>query len=267
MARISNKATAAFGESKVSVAHQAMEGFVDFYFKKQGQSFKYLRTEGFDPLSFSNYLEKEKTEYFVAGNLPLEYLEQIKERYPYIISKDEGFTFSVYCFSKNKPAVEIKENVVFSETQNHHKTQFWEKNYTKKDSCMYLDSTQEYSAGFSTYLYEIVKTRHSILNVSAEIDTQRDSTLNPTLVVSIDDSNESLSWKGAEYSWYAQKRGEKTRVYISLLLSGMDIKKHPYARVKVYVWNRDKKNVSVKNLKVEVIESNPQIYGLAEPLE
>ena len=66
---------------------------------------------------------------------------------------------------------------------------------------------------------------------------------------------------------YSKQKGEKTMVYVSHLFSGLDMKKHPYAHLKVYVWNRDKKKVLVKNLMVEVLESNPRIYGLYEPIE
>ncbi len=266
MAIVSNNAIKNFGEKNVFVGLSAINGFVDFYFERHGK-FSYLNVDGSDIKKFIAELEKVSSDYFVAGNLNPEFVQVVKEKYPYIVSKDEGFTFSIYCFSKKKPANEKKENIVFSETQNIYKTRFWEKNYMKQDSCMYLDSTQEYSAGFSTYLYEILNTRHSILNVSAEIDTKNDPSLNPTLVLSIDDGKESIVWRGYEYSWYSKQPGEKTMVYVSHLFSGLDMKKHPYAHLKVYVWNRDKKKILVKNLKVEVVESNPVIYGLYEPVE
>lgn len=266
MAIVSNDAIKKFGDKNVFVGLSAMNRFVDFYFERHGK-FDYLNVDGSDIKTFISQLEKVNTDYFVAGNLNPEFFQVVKEKYPYIISKEEGFTFSIYCFSKMKPTSKAKENIVFSETQNVYKTRFWEKNFIRQGSCMYLDSRQEYSAGFSTYLYEILNSRHSILNVSAEIDTGKDTALNPTLVLSIDDGKEPIAWRGSEYNWYSKQKGEKTMVYVSHLFSGLDMKKHPYAHLKVYVWNRDKKKVLVKNLKVEVLESNPRIYGLYEPIE
>lgn len=266
MAIVSTDAIKKFGEKNVSVGLSVMPNFVDFYFERHGK-FNYLNVDGSDIKTFIEDLEKANTDYFVAGNLNPEFFQVVKEKYPYIVSKEEGFTFSVYCFSKRKQDNLIKENIVFSETQNVYKTRFWEKNFIRQDSSMYLDSTREYSAGFSTYLYEILNSRHSILNVSAEIDTKNDPLVNPTLVLSIDDGKESIVWRGYEYYWYSKQPGGKTNVYVSHLFSGLDMKKHPYAHLKVYVWNRDKKKVLVKNLKVEVLESNPRIYGLYEPVD
>lgn len=278
MARISDKAIAAFGEGRVSVAHSAMEGFVDFYFSKLGQPFKYLRVEKPDTKAFLEYLDNEKTEYFVAGNLPLEYYQLIKERYPYTISKNEGFTFTVYCFSKTKPKNEIKENVLFSENQSEFlaygkKNQHWEKVENTSEAPAYpgttymrMDSTQEYSPGFSAKLSDVIKSRHSILNVSAEINVGKEIS-NPTIVVSIDEDGKSLLWRGSEYKDYQTGKLFFNTVYLSNLFSGMDLAKHPNATIKIYIWNRDKKGCLVYNFKVEVIESNPMIYGLYEPIE
>ena len=130
---------------------------------------------------------------------------------------------------------------------------------------MYLDSTVEYSPGFSTSLYEIVTSRHSIVNVSADIAVE-DATSNPTLVLSVD-GKESLIWRGSEYQSYKKADGKFNTVYVSALLSAIDLKKHPYASIKIYVWNRDKKKIYVKNFKVEVIESNKRVYGLYEAIE
>lgn len=278
IARISDKAIAAFGESNVSVGHSTMEGFVDFYFKKLGKSFKSLRVGAPDTKSFLDYLENEKTDYFVAGNLPLEYYQLIKERYPFVISKNEGFTFTVYCFSKVKPKEEIKETVVFSENQSEvfltkNKKSYWEKNQNMSEDPVYpgvfymeLDSTQEYSTGFSAKLNDIIKSRHSILNVSAEISVGKEKS-NPTIVVAIEDEGKSLLWRGSGHDEYKTKDLFFNSIYVSHLFSGMDLEKHPNATIKIYVWNRDKKAALVRNFKVEVIESNPIVYGLYEPIE
>ena len=273
MARISGKAIVAFGETKVSVALSAMEGFVDFYFKKTGKPFTYFRVDKPDTRSFLSYLENEKTDYFVAGNLPLEYYQLIKEHYPYIVSKDEGFTFTVYCFSKIKPAKEIKEKVVFSETQFENKSNFWDKKYetfiknnNPETFFIKLGMSEEYGAGFTAPLKNIVKSRHTILNVSAKFSVGEES-CNPTLVVSVDDSEKSLLWRGSEYKDYKATKGKLDFICVSSLFSGVDLEKHPNATIKIYVWNRDKGDVWINSVKVETIESNPMIYGLYEPIE
>lgn len=278
MARISKETIKEFGEKNVSVSHSAMESFVDFYFNKYGKPFKYLRVDKPDIKAFLRYLEEQKTDYFVAGNLPLEYYQLIKERYPYIVSKDEGFTFSVYCFSKNKTKEEVKEKVLFSENQseflsNGKKNQHWEKvtSTSEASACpgtkyMRIDSTEEYSPGFNAKLSDIIKSKHSILNVSAEISIGNTSS-NPTLVLSIDEDGKPLLWRGSEYRDFQTNKMFFNTIYVSNLFSGMDLAKHPDATIKIYIWNRNKKVTLVHNFKVEVLESNPMIYGLYEPIE
>jgi dolichyl-phosphate-mannose-protein mannosyltransferase len=270
MATIGGKAVMDHAEENVSIALSTTDKFVDFYFDK-GVAFDYLSVKEVDIPAFAAYLKKQPTNYFVAGNLPPEYIQMIKEEYPFIESKTEGFTYTVYCFTKNKPAAELKEKIVFTDTQEKQKSRFWDKTAMKEipgepgKTAMYLDSTIEYSPGFSTSLFEIMTSRHSIVNISADIAVE-DPASNPTLVLSIDDK-ESLIWRGSEYQSYKKADGKFNTVFVSDLFSGVDLKKHPYATIKIYVWNRDKKGVSVKNFKVEVIESNPMIYGLYEPIE
>ena len=131
---------------------------------------------------------------------------------------------------------------------------------------MRMDSTEEYSPGFSAKLSDIIKSRHSILNVSAEVSVGN-SRSNPTLVVSIDEDGKSLLWRGSEYKDYQTHKMFFSTLYVSNLFSGMDLEKHPNATIKIYIWNRDKKVTLVHNFKVEVIAANPVIYGLYEPTE
>ncbi|MBA3971406.1 MAG: glycosyltransferase family 39 protein, partial [Bacteroidetes bacterium] len=274
MAKISLDAMKDHGEENVSVALSVTEGFVDFYFSFRNTKVKrmlpdYLNVQKQDIPAFTTYLKKQPTNYFVAGNLPPEYIQLIKEKYPFIVTKTEGFTYTIFCFAKTKPLTELKEAVVFTDTQDKQASRFWAKAAMKEipgepgKTCMYLDSTVEYSPGFSTSLYEIMASRHSIVNVSADIAVE-DATSNPTLVLSVDDK-ESLIWRGSEYQSYKKADGKFNTVYVSDLFSGIDLKKHPYASIKIYVWNRDKRKIYVKNFKVEVIESNKRVYGLYEP--
>jgi Dolichyl-phosphate-mannose-protein mannosyltransferase len=273
MAIVGANTIKAFGEKKVSLCFATMEGFVDFYFNKNTPPFSYLRLDKQTVTEFSSYLEKEKTDYFVAGNLPLENIQLIQQHYPYIVSKEEGFTFSIYCFSKTKPAVEIKEKTVFSETQfQTHSSKGWDEIKTIEDTCytgkqrMMVDSSKEYSAGFSSKLSSLIKNKHSILNVSAVIESD-DETINPSVVIAIQDDKTNLLWRGRGYQEYKQAGKKKATVFVSNLFSGMDLTKHPNAVIKIYVWNRDKKQAFIYDFKIEVIESNPFIYGLYEPIK
>ncbi|MGZ4053939.1 MAG: glycosyltransferase family 39 protein [Bacteroidia bacterium] len=273
MAIISKEIIDRYGEKNVSVAHSAIAGFVDFYSDKYGKKFNYFRVDKPDTKPFLKYLEDQKTNYFVAGNLPLEFIQLIKERYPYIIKKEEGFTFSVYCFSKIKPEKEIKEKLVFSEKNDFVKTSArWTepKNVVEniqegKVVCI-MDSTEEYGTTFSAKLIDIINSRNNIINVCAEISTN-DSASDPTLVLEIHDESGSLLWRGNDYKSFVMDKEGFKKIYSSYLFSDFDFKKHPDAEMKIYIWNRDKKEARISNINIEVVESNPFIYGLYEPIE
>jgi hypothetical protein len=280
-----NKIIEQIGDSKKATIELFVPPFFkEHYFKKYGKQFDCVYYNGFDETpntkAFRDFVEKQTTDYFIAGNLPLEYFQIIKEKYPHMIYKEDGFTFSVYGFSKKESKDELKEKVVFSEKNDFNKhLSRWSvaknvfevvhngplyRNNGPKECKM--DSTEEYGPTFTAKLKDIVNSRHNIINVSAEISSQ-DTSSDPTLVLEIHDGKESLLWRGGSYKAFNNKSRENNTVYVSNLFSGFDFKKHPNAEVKIYVWNRDKKEVWINNINIEVVESNPVIYGLYEPIE
>jgi hypothetical protein len=74
-------------------------------------------------------------------------------------------------------------------------------------------------------------------------------------------------WRAGSYKSFNNHAGEINNVYVSNLFSGFDIKKHPKAEIKIYIWNRDKKPTYIDGIKIETVESNPFIYGLYEPID
>lgn len=274
MAKMSTETINEYGPENVKIALGTVDGFVNYYFNKYKLEFYFYRADNAQTKPFINFLADRQTDYFVAGNLPLEYYQIIKEKYPFIVKKAEGFTFSVYCFSKIRPQNEIKEKVTFSETQlKDIFSGHWDKNYIGQEfpnhpgeTDIKLDSEQEYSSGFSAKLKDIIKSRHSILNVSADMAVF-DERSNPSLVISIQEGKKIILWRGSELKSFRRSTGNFTGVYVANLFTDMEIQKYPNAEMIIYIWNRTKKEVWVKNFKIEVIESNPNIYGLYEPLD
>lgn len=230
-----------YSSSNTSIALVTPEGFMDYYFKKYNRSFEFYRCNN-DIKSFRKYVEQSSSNYFVAGNLPFEYLQIIKEQFPYKIDKEEGFTLNLYCFSKLKINEELYDKQLF---------------YSENATNISMDSLMEYSPNFSAKLKDITKGRHNIINASAEISCT-DSLNSPILVMDINSVNGLKVWRGSERSTIRTQQ----RIYISQLLSEIDIEKYADAVINVYLWNKDKKSVKIKNIKVETIEANPYIYGL-----
>ena len=87
------------------------------------------------------------------------------------------------------------------------------------------------------------------------------------MVADLTDGDKSFLWNGAEYFNYNNSENSANRLYICRDISTFDLKKHPNAQLKIYIWNRDKKEVLVNEMEVKVIGGNTNIYGLYEPID
>jgi len=246
------------GEKNATIELLIPPLYKEHYFKKYNREFKSIYYNPFDDKkdikAFRKFVNAQTTDYFIFGNPPLEYIQIIKEKYPYIYRKEEGFTYSFYCFAKQKPANEVFETIVTTKKLDLT-------NGTNK-----LDSTMEYGPAFSEKFKKITNGRHNILTISATLSTI-DTTANPTIVADIQEDDNSLFWNGVDYHNYNNNATGTNTMYFSKLLTDFNLRGYPRPQIKIYLWNRNKKNVNVENVTLEVIKSNPVIYGLFEPLD
>jgi len=228
----------------------------DYYFKKYNRQFESVFYNPFtskpDTKTFKKFVYHQTTEYFIAGGLPLEYIQLIKEKYPYTIHKEEGFTYSTYCFSKNKNPTLRGDKVLFSKVLVNNEESV-------------IDSIVEYGQSYTFNLHDIINDRHSIINISAQLFSS-DSSANPLLVMDVQQNNESLRWAGVEYVNFTNDPRTFNTVYLSTDLSSFNFNKYEYAELKIYIWNRNKKAVSIKNFEINVTEGNHFLYSLYEPI-
>ena len=232
--------------------------YKEYYFKKYNRRFNSIYYNSFNeksnPKGFRGFVQHLQTNYFIAGNLPLEYLEIIKEKYPFLISKEEGFTYSVSCFSKEKVQSSREPQPLFS------------KKLDVSNANNKLDTAIEYSQAFTFQLNDIVYSRHSIINLSARLFVP-DSSSNPILVMEILENGKSLKWNGSEYFSYNNQPKTANTIFLSTSLTAFNLKEHPNAEVKIYIWNRDKKEAMIQDMNMEVVKANPFIYALYEPID
>jgi hypothetical protein len=204
------------------------------------------------PKIFRAFVFSRKTNYFIAGDLPLEYIQIVKEKYPHMVVKKEGFTCSAYCFAKQKPENELSNEVMFEQQLIKEKNM--------------LDDTQEFGKAFSFKLKDICYSRHTIINARATL-FPGDTLSNPMLVVDIEEKGKVLAWGGVPYFNYNNNWGKPNTLFFSSDLTSFDFKGHPDAELKIYIWNRDKKQLEIQYMGFEVIKGNPFIYGLYEPID
>jgi uncharacterized membrane protein len=260
------------GEKSTSIALNVVDGFMDYYFEKHKQSFHFYNAKINDSKAFRTFVNEQTSACFVAGHLPLEYIEIVKETYPYLIQKEDAYSCSIYCFSKQKPANELHETLVFAEENNiENRSGYWAANSVtpiknNNEHAYYkLDSTIEYGPNFTTHLKNIINDKNNIITVKAILHSP-DTTANPVLVMDIHDGDKSISWNGAEYFWYNNLPKDKNSIYVSLCAADLDLRNRPDAVIKIYIWNRNKKEIFINSIRIEVVEGNPFVYGIYQPI-
>jgi hypothetical protein len=222
------------------------------YNKNLGDNYFSTMSEHPTPKIFRAFVFSRRTNYFIAGGLPMEYIQIIKEKYPYMLVKNEGVISSSYCFSKQKPENEVSNEVMFKQQLVNSK--------------IVLDSAQEFGPASVFKLKEITYTRFTIINVAATLFPS-DTSSNPLLVVSIEENGTALDWVGIAYFKYNTNKGRPNTIFFCNDLISFDFKHHPDAELKIFIWNRDKKRLDIQHMEVEVIKGNPFIYGLNEPID
>ncbi len=244
-----------------------------YYFKKYNRKFDYINFDGFDslpnPKQFNNFVNRQSTDYFICGNLPLDYVQIIKKSYPFMMEKDEGFTYSFYCFSKKKSDDLLHDKIVFSnarkgdqETKIAAISDSLLKRFFYGKGAYVVDSNNEYSPSLNVRLKDIVSGTHNIVNIRVTISAQ-DSAADPLLVFDLGSDNKSIIWAASEYKNFMIDRDSNT-VVLSQMISETTLKQFPDATLKIYVWNRSKNKLMLSSFSDEVIEGNPYIYGLFE---
>lgn len=253
MAKASVATIKQFGEQNVSIALNIVDGFMDYYTAKYHLPFHIYNAEINKFKEFRSFVYTQQSNYFVAGHLPQEYIEIVKEQYPYMISKMDAYACSIYCFSKTKDKKVIDEKVVFS------------KNLSPV-LAIKLDSTMEYSPNFTIKLSEITNGKNNCITIKAALHSN-DTSANPVLVMDIHHNDKMIKWLGAEYFWFNSNPSKTNNVYVSQLTADIAPKDLIAAELKVYVWNRNKKGVFIDSLSIEVTESNPIFYGVYKEIE
>jgi hypothetical protein len=242
------------GEQNATTVLMFPPAFKELYVKKYGRDIKNVY---FNPFAdyfvpqykqFKTFVAAQNTNFFIAGNLPEEFLEIIQEKYSLCLAKKEGFTYSTACFAKH-----------FDEPSWPHF--YW----IQKSGSPEKLQQEEYSAAEYIDLKGL-KDKHLKLAICARLFTS-DSSSNPIVVAELQENDSTIEWMGAEYKLFNNNKYEPNTVYLCRSLTHFDLKSHPNRKLKVYVWNRDKKDLQIDFIRTEIVEENKLLYGLFEPID
>jgi len=252
--------------------------YINHYFRPMNPGMAYLSlfNTGIGHAQFRDTIANLKSDYLIAGNVPLDFLPIIREFYPVTCFREFGFTYEYYIFSKNKGDRDLENAYFYSEPDfSQATTNNWTYDTTclktASDESIYyaMDSTFEWGPTFSIPLASAARSRHDFVEVSLEMKGGCDPC--GVLVFEIAMDGKIMNWVGVvpRYQMDASLPVDGLqKIYYTARLTHIFKKRSAMekATLKVYYWNREKEKVSIKNISVRVKEGNHRVYGLFEEL-
>ncbi|MCB8964449.1 MAG: glycosyltransferase family 39 protein [Bacteroidales bacterium] len=130
-----------------------------------------------------------------------------------------------------------------------------------------ITSDIEWGPSFSAPLSNIITKKNNFIDIS--LDAKSAESLNDiVLVASLDTKAGNMHWGGTNFGDFATPNSTATewqRIHHSIKLSDTYL---GYRKVtlKIYIWNKGKRNFAIDNFTITRREGNPIIYGLYEKI-
>lgn len=238
--------------------------YIDFYLErfKAKVKFDLYNINGSEGLkALSEIVRNSSTPYFlyaITKPTPAEGEDIVRSTYPFVVEMKEyqGFSSVILfgrvkgeTYEKAKHQTEIKSirAVLKADTLLHANNAQPEKAYK-------MDSLAEYSPGIELILNEFSDTDNLIFTAETDLFSIFGSG-ESVLVISIETlDGKSIQWKGAAAS-FVEVPGKWCHVVNSLK---MDTGIPKGSKLKVYFWNKDKKELYLNNLQCRISKNNAE---------
>ncbi|MCZ2444415.1 MAG: glycosyltransferase family 39 protein [Flavobacteriales bacterium] len=186
---------------------------------------------------------------------PIEWIEFIKESYPYVLHRRYYFNSETWLFSRNKPEQTVNEDIL--EKKYFNPAQGWQNDPVNDTAYYYVQD--EYLATFEMPVEDLIQHPSNILYMHGDFHSTASSCHLHMAFSLQDNSGQTLHWEGRQSQlecgedticsfWHAMRFTFK-----SFRCTG--------ATIKAYIWNPDACSVGIKNLTLELRSGNPVIYG------
>lgn len=223
------------------------------YISKKNFKNSFVWMDKFSELNqFINFVvEKSKSkEYFYYAsifNADPTYVQLIKNYFPTIVFQHNYYSGTIYLFSKAKKSNQ-KYFLPFYKSMNS----------------FFVDSSSEYSKGFTIPISKLVINPKNIIELTISTDTNFKG--NAMLVSSIQDGDSVLDWRSMHFDSLKYNIINNKRVVQLSIEMNEKILNNKNAQIKTYVWNISKEKFRIYNYKIEVRKGNNQLYGLFYPI-
>ena len=245
----------------------------EYYFNKFGKRVPYFtkRNADIDIAKFEDIVSNIKEEIVIAEAASGEELQIIQSYFPYQVGYEQGFTYEIYTFSKNKPKSEdIIVREVIAQTDFESGFGNWKDvsnmitvDTASGNSYCNMSSSNEWGPSISFDLNEISQDGLGIVDVELQVMTH-DTSVKGMVVASIIDGSETIYWKAINFGLYKPEIGIWKKVFLSLNIQGaLKSRKDMDGLVlKVNIWNPKENSFLINYIHIYLKPGNLVRYGL-----
>lgn len=195
------------------------------------------------------------------------FISIIQEFYPTLEKRNNYISGSTFVFSKKRKNIKRISLMNFTHDVIH-----WNplKNYSNYllGTSLQMDSTIEYSIGYTDLVSNTLPEPYEVLDVSLRIQIPTNR-CNACIVSSIDLPTTNLHWSSTNFSEYLDTM-QTNLGWITIKHSicvDQNVIAEKEAKISIYVWNMKKEFFRIRDFQLSIRKDNPIKYGLYFPLK
>ena len=198
----------------------------------------------------------------------------IQDYFPNIEIQNNYFGGTTYLFSKQ---FHEKKNTIDNLCFDSINSKSWSSidsariisiNDSIKDGNVYfIKNETEWGPTFSGALKDIMRNDNNFIDISVKVKT-KDDLDGVILVGSLESNGKNIYWGGTEFNEFVLPQDDNSIwiiVHHSIKLSDIYLK-HDDIVLKIYIWNKGRKNFIINDFDIKLRKGNPIIYGLFEKI-
>ncbi len=249
-----------------------------YYFNKYNKEIPHYTTRNkeVDLAGFIDLVKDIEENVVITSGLKPDYFQIVKEKFPFVLEFERGFTFEQYTFSKIEPEQESNLTIkAVAATSFKYQMGNWrikqehiETDSSDGSSVFHLKPDLKYGPYITLPLKEITDNQYLFIDIHLQVQLQGDKDQSG-LVVVIKKGEETLWWKSVNFNKFEPKNGEWTDVYLTAdLLAAIGQKEDVEGcRLETFLWNPDAGDYLIRMYKITTRPGNPYRYGLFYDIE
>ncbi|HKL02758.1 MAG TPA: glycosyltransferase family 39 protein [Cryomorphaceae bacterium] len=252
----------------------------DYYTKELGMSGNHLISiDSFqNELELTRFLEGESelTDQLYLGTLssiPPNVIPMIRECFPDIETQKNYVGGTTYVFSKCEGAEnQTIEILTFDSIQSTNwkplrPLQILSDTKGQRSNVYSVPSHHEWGPTFTVPLADVVQNKNNFIDISVDFKSQR-SLEGVFIVADIKANGKTVHWAATELSTFdvpEKGLGSWRKAYHSVKLADIRHNRNDLM-LRIFIWNKSKRNLFIDNMEISLREGNPVIYGLFEKI-